>query len=70
MGVTLPKQGTEWGKLKGEMQNRGANDVKWREGKTAVYVFNAGPDVVEVARWRPTRCSCRRTASVPWPFRA
>ncbi|MEP0706828.1 MAG: aspartate aminotransferase family protein [Parvibaculum sp.] len=50
MGVTLPKQGTEWGKLKGEMEARGAHDVKWREGKTAVYVFNAGPDVAEVQK--------------------
>ena len=50
MGVTLPKKGTEWGKLKGEMEARGANDVKWREGKTAVYVFNAGPDVAEVQK--------------------
>src|SRR5690606_25330470 len=50
MGATLPKSGTDWGKLKGEMQNRGANDVKWREGKTAVYVFNAGPDVAEAQK--------------------
>lgn len=50
MGTTLPKNGTEWGKLKGEMEGRGAHDVKWREGKTAVYVFNAGPDVAEVQK--------------------
>lgn len=50
MGTTLPKKGTEWGKLKGEMEARGAHDVKWREGKTAVYVFNAGPDVAEVQK--------------------
>lgn len=50
MGVTLPKQGTDWGKLKTEMETRGSHDVKWREGKTAVYVFNAGPDVAEVQK--------------------
>jgi glutamate/tyrosine decarboxylase-like PLP-dependent enzyme len=50
MGTTLPKKGTEWGKLKGDMEARGAHDVKWREGKTAVYVFNAGPEVAEVQK--------------------
>lgn len=50
MGVTLPKQGTDWGKLKTEMETRGSHDVKWREGKTAVYVFNAGPDVAQVQK--------------------
>jgi glutamate/tyrosine decarboxylase-like PLP-dependent enzyme len=50
MGTTLPKKGTEWGKLKGDMEARAAHDVKWREGKTAVYVFNAGPDVAEVQK--------------------
>lgn len=50
MGTTLPKMGTEWSKLKGDMEARGAHDVKWREGKTAVYVFNAGPDVAEVQK--------------------
>ena len=50
MGTTLPKKGAEWGKLKGDMEARGVHDVKWREGKTAVYVFNAGPDVAEVQK--------------------
>lgn len=50
MGVTLPKKGTSWDKLKTEMETRGSHDVKWREGKTAVYVFNAGPDVAEVQK--------------------
>jgi len=36
--------------LKREMQARGQGDVKWREGKTAVYVFNAGPDVERVQK--------------------
>jgi len=50
MGVTLPKRGTEWGRLKTEMEARGSHDVKWRDGKTAVYVFNAGPDVAQVQK--------------------
>ena len=50
MGTTLPKQGTDWNKLKAEMEARGSHDVKWREGKTAVYVFNAGPEVAQVQK--------------------
>jgi glutamate/tyrosine decarboxylase-like PLP-dependent enzyme len=50
MGVTLPEKGTNWAALKSEMQSRAQNDVKWRDGKTAVYVFNAGPDVAEVQK--------------------
>jgi sphinganine-1-phosphate aldolase len=46
----IPKQGTDWAELKARMEARGRQDVKWREGKTAVYVFNAGPDVAAVQR--------------------
>ena len=28
MGVTLPKQGTEWGKLKTEMETRGSHHLQ------------------------------------------
>lgn len=50
MGMTLPEKGTDWAALKSEMQSRAQNDVKWRDGKTAVYIFNAGPDVAEVQK--------------------
>jgi sphinganine-1-phosphate aldolase len=48
--MQLPHQGTDWVELKAQMEARSSQDVKWREGKTAVYVFNAGPDVAEVQR--------------------
>ena len=32
------------------MLARADGDVKWREGKTAVYVFNAGEDVARVQK--------------------
>ncbi len=48
--MPMPEKGTDWDALKREMQARGQNDVKWREGKTAVYVFNAGPDVERVQK--------------------
>lgn len=45
---TMPEKGSDWEDLKQEMIGRGAGDAKWREGKTAVYVFNAGEDVTRV----------------------
>ena len=42
--------GQSWDSLKEEMIRRGHDDAKWREGKTAVYVFNAGEDVSRVQR--------------------
>ena len=48
--MNLPKQGTDWAALKAEMESRRSRDVKWRDGKTAVYVFNAGPDVEQVQK--------------------
>ena len=46
----MPQHGTHWPELKREMVERGAGDAKWREGKTAVYVFNAGEDVARVQK--------------------
>ncbi|MBT4159718.1 MAG: aspartate aminotransferase family protein [Gammaproteobacteria bacterium] len=46
----MPTTGREWSVLKQEMIDRGNDDAKWREGKTAVYVFNAGEDVARVQK--------------------
>lgn len=46
----MPDIGTDWDSLRAEMIERGGNDAKWREGKTAVYVFNAGEDVAQVQK--------------------
>ena len=48
--MKLPENGTPWPQLKAEMSERGAGDAKWRDGKTAVYVFNAGPEVEQVQK--------------------
>ena len=48
--MQLPKTGRDWAELKSEMTERGAGDAKWRDGKTAVYVFNAGPEVEHVQK--------------------
>lgn len=46
----LPDTGTAWPELQGQMDAYAAKDVAWREGKTAVYVFNAGPEVEQVQK--------------------
>ena len=50
MSFTMPEQGRTWDVLSKEMLERGGSDVKWRDGKTAVYVFNAGDDVTRVQK--------------------
>lgn len=47
---TMPESGRPWPELQDEMIARGAGDAKWRDGKTAVYVFNAGKDVAQVQK--------------------
>jgi len=46
----MPRTSRDWPELKQEMIERGGGDAKWREGKTAVYVFNAGEDVAQVQK--------------------
>ncbi len=46
----MPTDGRDWPALKAEMVTRGEGDAKWRDGKTAVYVFNAGEDVAAVQK--------------------
>lgn len=46
----MPETGRDWQELKEEMLVRGEHDAKWRDGKTAVYVFNAGEDVAQVQK--------------------
>ncbi len=48
--MKMPEQGSAWPELREEMLARGSDDAKWREGKTAVYVFNAGEDVAQVQK--------------------
>lgn len=50
MRAPLPETGADWGELKTRMDDYATGDVHWREGKTAVYVFNAGPEVERVQK--------------------
>jgi len=46
----LPQRGAPWPQLKAQMAEYAEGDVRWRDGKAAVYVFNAGPDVEQVQK--------------------
>lgn len=46
----LPAHGRDWEDVRADLVARGSGDANWREGKTAVYVFNAGPEIAEVQR--------------------
>ncbi|MEQ9661929.1 MAG: aspartate aminotransferase family protein [Parasphingopyxis sp.] len=48
--MRMPTKGRSWDEVRSELLGRGGNDAKWREGKTAVYVFNAGDDVATVQK--------------------
>jgi glutamate/tyrosine decarboxylase-like PLP-dependent enzyme len=50
MRARLPDRGTDWPTLRRELIDLGRGDADWRHGRTAVYVFHAGDDVLEVAK--------------------
>jgi sphinganine-1-phosphate aldolase len=50
MRLPLPVHGSPWSELAARMTSYASGDVHWREGKTAVYVFNAGPEIEQVQK--------------------
>jgi sphinganine-1-phosphate aldolase len=50
MRNSLPQTGADWSDLKARMADYAGGDVRWRDGKTAVYVFNAGTEVERVQK--------------------
>jgi glutamate/tyrosine decarboxylase-like PLP-dependent enzyme len=46
----LPQRGTPWPELEARMRDMAGGDVKWRDGKTTMYIFNAGEDVERVKK--------------------
>jgi len=48
--LSLPQNGQTWPELERQLEARATHDVKWREGKSAIYVFNAGDDVGAVKK--------------------
>jgi sphinganine-1-phosphate aldolase len=50
MSTPFPEKSESWAAIEARMRELGAGDVKWREGKSAIYVFNAGEDVGQVKK--------------------
>lgn len=48
--IKLPETGRSWDSIRAEMLDLGADDADWRSGRTAVYVFHPGDDVLQVAK--------------------
>lgn len=46
----LPERGEPWPALRERLEGLGADDVDWRNKKSAVYVFHPGEDVLDVAK--------------------
>ena len=46
----LSAAGAPWPDLEARMREMSARDVKWRDGRTGMYVFNAGEDVERVKK--------------------
>src|ERR1700761_4916685 len=50
MRQPLPQAGADWADIKARMLDYATGDVAWRDGKTAVYVCNAGTEVEQVQK--------------------
>ncbi|MEM9055804.1 MAG: aspartate aminotransferase family protein, partial [Pseudomonadota bacterium] len=48
--MKMPEQGRAWDEVAHDLTSRGGSDAKWRDGKTAVYVFNAGEEIARVQK--------------------
>lgn len=55
MRKTMPESGLQAAEIKKALDGMAENDVDWRHGRAAVYVFFAGDDVYEVAKHAYTR---------------
>ena len=48
--MKLPQEGQSWDLLQASLAERRGDDAKWRHGRTAVYVFNAGEDIMAIQK--------------------
>ena len=53
----LPQAGESWDDIAAQMDAMSVRDVKWRDGRAAVYVFNAGEDIERVQKTAYARFS-------------
>jgi sphinganine-1-phosphate aldolase len=47
---SMPENGSSWEEVREALVYAGRDDVDWRDARTAVYVFNPGADVMQVAK--------------------
>jgi sphinganine-1-phosphate aldolase len=50
MKASLPEKGMAWEAIEAKLREKAAGDVKWREGRTGLYIFNAGEEVERVKK--------------------
>jgi len=50
MTNALPDRGQAWETLEARMRDMAKGDVKWRDGRTGLYIFNAGEEVEHVQK--------------------
>jgi hypothetical protein len=58
--MPLPDKGRPWREVRADLIARGGKDANWRDGRTAMYVFNR----------KLTRYICQKTGSAPPLFQA
>jgi len=49
--MRIPEQGKPHTQVKSELEAFAARDATWRDGKTLGYIYDAGPEVEEIAKW-------------------
>ena len=49
--MRIPAKGKSHAEVKAELEAFAARDANWRDGKTLGYIYDAGPDVEEIAKW-------------------
>lgn len=50
MSSALPERGAPWSELEPRMRDLAKGDVKWRDGRTGMYIFNAGEEVERIKK--------------------
>ena len=50
MRLSIPEKGSDWNTVRDRLGEMSKDDVDWRDGRIAVFVFNPGEDVLNVAK--------------------
>ena len=66
--MTFPENGRSADEILSELDARSSQDVQWRDGKTAVYIFNAGEDISALKK-RAYTAFIEENGLGPLPFR-